>query len=207
MEDLIMKIKSQISFKRLVSVVIPFFSLIISCSSSTQQAPDTSSKHLPDTSTTLLELKISDSDIPGWSTSAANADTFCIYPVDSFYCCAPGSVDGGATPYDSAGCNEVAYQTLTGPSEMIFSSHTMDFLTAGKATSMFTLMKSLKSPVISIAGFDTSAAFATKALQSFTIYAHFNKYYFEFYILGVTDENAGLNTAIQFLNVYKNRIK
>jgi hypothetical protein len=222
-EDLMMKNKFQISFKRLVSVIIPLCSLIISCNTSTQQPPDTSTQQPPDTSTqqppdtstqqppdtstTLAEQKISDSDITGWSTSAANADTFCVYPIDSFYCCAPGSADGGATPYDSAGCKEVAYQTLTGPSEMIFSSHSMDFLTAGKADSMFTLMKSWKSPVISINGFDTSTAFATKALQSLTVYAHFNKYYLEFYILGVTDEAAGFDAATKFLNVYKNRIK
>lgn len=194
-----MKKNHYILFNRLILRILPLCTLILSCNSSMQPQPQTP--------TTIIELKITNSEIPGWSASAANSDTFCVYPIDSLKCCYPGSVDGGATPYETAGCKEVAYQTLTGPSEMIYSSHSMDFVTTSKATSMFTSMKSLKSPVISITGFDTSIAFASKALQSFTVYAHFNKYYFEFYILGVTDDAAGLDAAAHFLTLYKSRIK
>jgi hypothetical protein len=157
--------------------------------------------------TTVDQLEISDSTIAGWSHSSANGDTFCTYPIDSFYCCAPGNVDGGAVPYDSAGCAVIAYQTLTGPNQEISSSYAMDFLTVAKASAMFGKSKSSEASERAISGFDVSTAFADTVINGIKAFAHFNKFYVEITLLGFTDNATALACASEFLSVLKGKIQ
>jgi hypothetical protein len=158
--------------------------------------------------TTVDRLEISDSEVAGWAKSSLNGDTFCTYPIDSLYCCVPGSGDGYAIPYDSAGCKEIAYQTLTGPSSEIYSSHAMDFLSVAKASAMFGILKSMKAPNTAIPGFDISTAFADTIINDgLMVYAYFNKFYLEITLVGFTDKSTALATASEFLGVFKGKIK
>ena len=139
--------------------------------------------------------------------SSVNADTFCTYPIDSFYNNAPGSIDGGAIPYDSAGCKEIAYQTLTGPGSEIYSSYAMDFVTVTKASAMFGISKSSQSSFTAVPGFDSSAAFAQSLTNGVKAYAHFNKFYIEITLIGFTDNSTALSTAGEFLGIFKGKIQ
>jgi hypothetical protein len=187
--------------KKYLSVIISLGSIcFLLCTPKSPTAPAPSK-------TTVDQLEISDAAVSGWAKSTANADTFCTYPIDSFYCCAPGSVDGGAVPYDSSGCKEIAYQTLTGPSPMIYTSYAMDFVTIAKASAMFGISKSSQIPNVAIPGFDISIAFAKSITNGVIVYAHFNKFYIEITLLGYTDDAAALDPASKFLGVFKEKIK
>jgi hypothetical protein len=157
---------------------------------------------------TVEQLKIPDFAVPGWSQSAQNGDTFAFYPIESLYGDVPGEMDGGAIPYDSLGCKEVAYQKLTGPAPMLYASYAMDFVTSDKAAAMFDHSKaSAASPAVAVPDFDTSAAFATEGFSSVEVYAHLNRFYFEITLIGVTDSAAALDAARDFLTIYKGKIK
>ena len=171
------------------------------------KGPTQSNGDLVPTTTKIDEMKISAADVPGWAASAINQDTFCEYPGDSLYCCAPGSIDGGAVPYDSIGCVQVAFQSLTGPDPMLYSSHSMDFATSAKAKTMFDYIKRRLPSQVALSGFDTAVAVAGVGMQAVQVLAHFNKYYFELAFVGVVDTPACLQSAVRFLTVFKNRIK
>jgi hypothetical protein len=157
--------------------------------------------------TTVDQLEISDSDISGWAKSTANGDTFCTYPIDSFYNGPPGNIDGGAVPYDSIGCKEIAYQTITGPSTMLCFSYAMDFITVSKASAMFGYEKFSQIPNVSIPNYTISNAFAKSIINGVMVYAHFNKFYIEIKLIGFTDNTAALTSAGEFLDVFKGKIK
>ena len=187
----------------LYGLLAVLFTFHIACKSTN---PTQSANDQAPTKTTLAELKIANTDMAGWADSASNGDTFCIYPGDSLYCCGPGSMDGGAVPYDSIGCKEVAFQTLTGPQQMAYAVHIMDFTTSATSTAMYAYIKNRKSSTLTIAGFDTSTAAGTEAINSISVIAHVNKYYFDLAFIGVTDNAAALDAAAKFLTTYKNRI-
>jgi hypothetical protein len=157
--------------------------------------------------TTVGQLKIADGEVAGWAKSVANSDTFAAYPIDSLYCCQPGSNDGGAVPYDSGGCKELAYQKLTGPDQMQYASFAMDFVTIEKASAMFEKLKAVRVPNVAIPGFATATAFATTGFYTVSVYAHFNKFYFEIVLIGVTDTTVGLTAAKDFLTIFKGKIQ
>jgi hypothetical protein len=181
----------------LITLVLVFF---VVCTSKSPTAPAASK-------TTVGQLEISDTSVSGWAKSTANGDTFCTYPIDSFYNGPPGSIDGGAIPYDSIGCKEIAYQTLTGPGPMISSSYAMDFATIAKASAMFEYKKFSQIPNLAVPGFDLSTAFAKSLTNGATVYTHFNKFFIEITLLGYTDDAAALDPASKFLDVFKEKIK
>ena len=178
----------------LITLVLVFF---VVCTSKSPTAPAASK-------TTVDQLEISDSAVSGWAKSSANADTFCTFPIDSFYSGDFG-VDGKAIPYDSGGCKEIAYQTLTGPNSTVFRSYAMDFLTVSKASAMFGILKSMQVPNTAIPGFDISTAFVKSSISGATVYAHFNKFYIEITLVG--DSTTALASAGDFLGVFKEEIK
>jgi hypothetical protein len=187
--------------KKYLSVIISLGSIcFLLCTSKTPTGPAPSK-------TTVGQFEISDTAIAGWAKSTANGDTFCTYPIDSFYNGPPGSIDGGAIPYDSIGCKEIAYQTLTGPSQVISSSYAMDFVTIAKASAMFEYKKFSQIPNLAVPGFDLSTAFAKSLTNGATVYAHFNKFFIEITLLGYTDATAALDPASTFLGVFKEKIK
>jgi hypothetical protein len=185
--------------KKFLSVIISLGSIcFLLCTSKAPTEPAPSN-------TTVGQLEISDTAVSGWAKSTANGDTFCTYPIDLFYNGPPGSIDGGAVPYDSIGCKEIAYQTLTGPSPMISSSYAMDFVTIAKASAMFGYKKFSQIPTVAVPGFDISTAFAKSLTNGAMVYAHFNKFYIEITLLG--DSATALASAGEFLNVFKEKIK
>jgi hypothetical protein len=187
--------------KKYLSVLIGLVSVcFLLCTSKEPTEPAPSN-------TTVGQLEISDTAVSGWAKSTANGDTFCTYPIESFYNGPPGSIDGGAVPYDSIGCKEIAYQTLTGPSPMISSSYAMDFVTVAKATNMFGILKSSQIPNLAVPGFDISTAFGKSLTDGAMVYAHFNKFYMEITLVGFTDKSTALATASEFLGVFKGKIK
>ncbi len=162
---------------------------------------------VPISPTAVGELMIDSAEVPGWAPSSANGDTFCSYPIDSFYSKEPGAIDGGAVVYDSVGCKQIAFQMLTGPDPEIYSSHAMDFATPAKALAMFDYSRSLWDSLLSVPTFDGSTAVARTVMNGVVAYAHFNKFYFEITLLGFTDRPAALSTAGTFLNAFERKIK
>jgi hypothetical protein len=183
-----------LSFKRLISLIlfaglITFFSCKVVTDKSAQKS--------------LSDLCFSSGTITGWNTAADNScqmnGTVELY----------NDIDGGAPTYIDHGFIQYIKQDLSGSAGKTASVRVMDFGTADKAKVMYEdILTSTKiNDELPAPGYDRTVAVMSAAIGTFSVYAHFDRFYFELIFSemdGTADAN---NNAGQFLKTYQAKLK
>ena len=160
------------------------------------------------------KYKFSDNEVPGRTqtpVSDTDQNPYVFYATDPF----PGWVDGdpgscaevpmdGGDVYTPNGCRVAMFQDLVGPNSATNRAIAMDFVTADKATAMFTYMQQ-NGYSTSIAGYDGSTALGSSTLGGINVTAHFKASYFEVWLSGFADTTSAGAAAKLFLDVFKSK--
>ena len=146
------------------------------------------------------EYKFSDNEVPGWTQTPVSATDPSPYTVYD----GTGGVLGGGDIYTPNGCRVSMFQDLTSPGSETCTAIAMDFVTAAKATAMFTYQQQ-NGYSISIPGYDASTALGLSTFLGLKVTAHFGASYFELWLSGFADATSAGAAAEQFLDLFKSK--
>ena len=148
------------------------------------------------------KYKFSATDLAGWAPADPATDPTA-YDVYNGGDELVARLDGGDM-YTPNGCRVAMFQDLVGPNSATNRAIAMDFVTADKATAMFTYMQQ-NGYSTSIAGYDGSTALGSSTLGGINVTAHFKASYFEVWLSGFADTTSAGAAAKLFLDVFKSK--
>lgn len=182
-------------FNRFISFLMIFSALLFfSCKVVKDQS---NQKSLPD-------LCLSSGTISGWNSSGSAGCT--VQGKDQLR----NLIDGGDVVYLERGLFQYINQDLTGSAGKTVSILIMDFETADKAKVMYDYaLENKVSDELPITGYDRSVA-AMNAItggRTFSVYAWFDRFYFELVFSEMEGSTDGNNNAGQFLSTYQTKLR
>jgi hypothetical protein len=151
---------------------------------------------------------ISNNMIPNWKMFYSTVDSsFTLWSASDLW----QDIDGGETFYRVNGMLQAADMQMKGPVNsdgnnylLLSPSFIMDFGTDAKAKAMYDSSKG-RFFDIPFPGYDTSMAFAVKALGSITVYSYCKQFFFNFTLDRYSSADTACAHAKVFLDYWRSK--
>jgi hypothetical protein len=150
-----------------------------------------------DSGVTVEDLRLTNA-VSGWIDQASMYKAF---DVQGYY----NLTNGKAVDFDQAGMQKGIVQQLQKTGK-VSDVTVIDMSTDVKAADIYNFFKLKNTSSFVISTYPDSVAFAIYSGGGITVFAHFNKFYFELAFSGYTDPEVAKGDAALFLSTYETLI-
>jgi len=168
--------------------------LMISCLTSSGDGDE-------NTGTSLINYKITESDLSGWTLT--NTD---VYPTVQELA---DAINGDVIRFDSyTGMTESMTQRLEKSSDQTINAIMVYYTVEKSAADMLKDRETSNTgSTLALPGYDNNTAFYVTGIGTITVYAKLKQCYIELLIGGIDDETTAKQVAVQVLGVYESKIQ